>query len=316
MLKTILFSMINIRQVEESIADRYHEQKMRCPMHLSIGQEAVPATISQFLKKQDFVFSSHRSHAHYISKGGNLKKFIHEFYGLESGCVGGIGGSMHLMDLEAGFGGSTPIVGGIVPIAIGKAWSEKLLNKSSITVIYIGDGCFEEGVIHECMNFAALHSLRVIFVCENNNFSVFTKLNKRQPDRPISNIAKSHGLKTKRYKKYSIKKIMDDFAAIYKDIKKNPSPYFLEYEVYRWREHCGPNFDNELNYRSKKEINNVFKNCPIKNLQNYLLKHELISKDEISSFIENNQKKIDKIFNDINLKNINYKTKLGDLLYD
>ncbi len=186
--------MLRIRRVEEVLADRYAEQEMRCPMHLCIGQEAIAVGVCAVLNNRDKVFSNHRAHGHYLAKGGDLDAMVAELYGKSTGCAGGRGGSMHLIDLQVGFMGATPIVGGTVPLSVGSAWADQLLDNDQVTVVFFGDGCFEEGVMHESLNFAALHQLPVIFVCENNDFSVYTHRNERQPDRPIYKIAEAHGL--------------------------------------------------------------------------------------------------------------------------
>jgi len=163
----LLKNMLRIRRVEEALADRYAEQQIRCPMHLCIGQEAIAVGVAAALKIKDKIYSNHRAHGHYLAKGGNLKAMIAELYGRATGCCGGRGGSMHMIDLDVGFMGATPIVGGTVPLAVGSAWASKLQKKNDVTVIFFGDGCFEEGVMHESLNFAALYSLPILFLCEN-----------------------------------------------------------------------------------------------------------------------------------------------------
>src|SRR3989338_9607744 len=184
-LLSLYRKLLLIRQTEEKIAEKYQEREMRCPVHLSIGQEAVAVGVCDNLKKEDIVYSNHRCHAHYLAKGGNLNRMIAEIYGKETGCAKGRGGSMHLIDLAAGFGGATPIVGNSVPIAVGAAFSNKLKGDKNIAVVFLGDGSTEEGVFHESLNFAILKKLPVLFVCENNLFSVYTNLSERQPKRQI-----------------------------------------------------------------------------------------------------------------------------------
>ena len=192
-LVSLFRSMWRIRLIEETLAKRYAEQEMRCPMHLCIGQEAIASGVCAALNPDDVVFSNHRAHGHYLAKGGDLKAMVAELYGRSTGCCGGRGGSMHLIDQRAGFLGATPIVGGTVPVAVGAAWAARLKGEKKVGVAFFGDGCFEEGVIHESMNFAVLYKLPVLFVCENNNFSVYTPLRERQPARPIHVVAQAHG---------------------------------------------------------------------------------------------------------------------------
>ena len=168
---------------------------MRCPVHLSIGQEAPPVGICQNLSKKDKIVTAHRSHAHYLAKGGNLKSMISELYGKKSGCAEGKGGSMHLIDLKAGVEAAVPIVGSTIPIGVGISWSFKLNKKNEIVVIFFGDGATEEGAFQESLDFASLHSLPVLFVCENNEYSVYSHLKKRQASkRDILKIAKAIGI--------------------------------------------------------------------------------------------------------------------------
>lgn len=259
----LLRSMLRIRRIEEAIADRYAEQEMRCPMHLCIGQEAIAVGVCAALSAQDAVFSNHRAHGHYLAKGGNLNAMVAELYGRSTGCCGGRGGSMHLIDLDAGFFGSTPIVGGTVPLAVGAAWASSLKQSGQVTVVFFGDGCFEEGVIHESMNFATLHKLPVIFVCENNNFSVYTRLNERQPERPIYRVAEAHGLDAYSGKGSDVEEVLAISRKAVSLARQGRGPQFMELHVYRWREHCGPNFDDELNYRTAQEIKAGMNNCPV-----------------------------------------------------
>ena len=259
----LLRAMLRIRRIEEALADRYAEQEMRCPMHLCIGQEAIAVGVCAALAKDDVVFGNHRAHGHYLAKGGNLNAMVAELYGRSTGCCGGRGGSMHLIDLDAGFMGSTPIVGGTVPLAVGTAWAASLKNEGKVSVVFFGDGCFEEGIMHESLNFAALHRLPVIFICENNGYSVYTRLNERQPDRPIYRIAEAHGMSAYTGDGNDIEAVLDIAKIAAEAARQGRGPQFIELHTYRWREHCGPNFDDDLEYRSKSEIENGLKDCPI-----------------------------------------------------
>jgi len=256
-------SMLRIRRIEEALAQRYTEQEMRCPMHLCIGQEAIAVGVCAALRADDVMFGNHRAHGHYLAKGGSLNAMVAELYGRTDGCCGGRGGSMHLIDLEVGFLGATPIVGGTVPLAVGAAWSGTLQGKDRIGVVFFGDGCMEEGVMHESLNFASLHKLPILFVCENNQFSVYTRLNERQPARPIHGIAQGHGIPAYSGDGNDVEGVLALAQTAVDRARRGEGPQFLEFSTYRWREHCGPNFDDELNYRSVEEIDNGRKDCPL-----------------------------------------------------
>lgn len=260
-------AMTRIRRVEEAIADRYREQEMRCPVHLCIGQEAIAAGICAVLDPADRVFSNHRAHGHYLAKGGDLNAMVAELYGRAGGCCGGRGGSMHLIDLAVGFMGATPIVGGTVPLAVGSAWASSLRQDGKVTVVFFGDGCFEEGVMHESLNFAALHQLPVIFVCENNGLSVYTPRNQRQPSRPIHRVAEAHGVTAVAGNGNDAEEVLALGRNAIDCARRGLGPQFLELSTYRWREHCGPDFDDGLRYRATSEIEAGLQDCPIARLR-------------------------------------------------
>ncbi len=247
--------MYRIRHLEEKIAARYGEQKMRCPTHLSIGQEAVAAAAGLALRKQDSAFSTHRAHAHYIGKGGNLGRMMAEIYGKASGCARGKGGSMHLIDREVGFSGSTAIVGNSIPLAVGAALANQVQDNGLVCAVFFGDAAIEEGAFHEAINFAALRKLPVLFLCENNLYSVYSPLQVRQPQgRPIWKFAQGYGVAASFHDGNNVSEC---FAAIQSAAEMSRSgggPAFLEFSTYRWREHCGPNYDNDIGYRSPEEF--------------------------------------------------------------
>jgi pyruvate dehydrogenase E1 component alpha subunit len=276
-------TMLRIRRVEEALADRYAEQQMRCPMHLCIGQEAIAAGVCAALRPDDVVYSNHRAHGHYLAKGGDLNAMVAEIYGRSTGCCGGRGGSMHLIDQRVGFMGATPIVGGTVPLAVGAAWAARLQAQDRLGVAFFGDGCFEEGVMHESLNFASLHQLPVLFVCENNNFSVYTPLRERQPARSIHAVAQAHGWRAWSGDGNDVEAVSAIAREAVNCARVGEGPQFLELETYRWREHCGPNFDDELSYRSAEEIAVGKRGCPIARTRAKLIDEHLTSETELEN---------------------------------
>jgi TPP-dependent pyruvate/acetoin dehydrogenase alpha subunit len=269
-LRSLYRAMRRIRTTEERLATRYSEQEIRCPMHLCIGQEAIAVGVSKHLTSEDGVFSNHRAHGHYLAKGGSLRTMLAELYGRETGCCGGRGGSMHLIDLDAGFMGATPIVGGTIPLTVGLAWSFKLRAEPRISVCFFGDGAFEEGVMHESMNFAALHKLPVLFICENNDFSVYTRLQDRQPRRDIWQVAAAQGLTAHAGDGNDVLAVDRMAGEAIARLRRGDGPQFLEFRTYRWLEHCGPNYDNDLGYRTMEEVRAGEADCPLKRISVYL----------------------------------------------
>ena len=289
-------SMLRIRRVEEVLADRYAEQEMRCPMHLCIGQEAIAVGVCAVLNNSDKVCSNHRAHGHYLAKGGDLDTMVAEIYGKSTNCAGGRGGSMHLIDLQVGFMGATPIVGGTVPLSVGSAWADQLLDNDQVTVVFFGDGCFEEGVMHESLNFAALHQLPVIFVCENNDFSVYTHRNERQPDRPIYKIAEAHGLSAAVMDGNSVLEVFSHAVEAVKRVRSGGGGQFLEMRTYRWREHCGPDYDDHLNYRPAEEIEQGLNDCPVSKFKSELINNGVCDDTMLSKIQEKIDAEIDQAF--------------------
>ena len=220
----------------------------------SIGQEAASAGVCAALRPGDQAMSGHRSHAHYLAKGGNLNAMIAEIYGRETGCCGGRGGSMHLVDLQAGFVGAVPIVGSTISIATGLAFADRQLKRERLTVAFLGEAATEEGVFHESANFASLHRLPIVFVCENNLYSVYSPMHVRQPaHREVVQLAAAHGMMARQCDgndPLAVCSLMRD-AAVH--ARSGRGPVFLELKTYRWREHCGPGFDNHIGYRTERQ---------------------------------------------------------------
>ena len=277
--RNLLFQMKRIRFVEETIAARYPEGKMRCPTHLSVGQEGVAAGVGVSLRKGDFAVSGHRSHAHFLAKCGDLPAMIAEIYGKATGCARGKGGSMHLIDESVGFMGSTAIVGGTVPVGVGLAYGIKLRRGTQVSCVFLGDAVAEAGVFLESLNFAVLKKLPVLFVCENNMYSVYSALSVRQPGgRKISDLAAAIGVPSFRGDGNDAEAVFEAASTALQDIRNGSGPRFLEMETYRWREHCGLFYDNDIGYRTEAEFLQWKARDPIANLEK-----RLIARDEISN---------------------------------
>ena len=283
-LTELYHQMYLIRFTEETIAKKYPEGEMRCPTHLSIGQEAIPAILSLLINDDDFAVSTHRGHAHYLAKGGNLNAMIAEIYGKQTGCSKGKGGSMHLIDQSVNFMGTSAIVGNSIPIGVGLALSAQLKNSNSISVVYLGDGAIEEGVFYESANFAAVRNLRVLFVCENNLYSVYSPLECRQPSgRKIVDVASAIGLKGFETAGYDLERSQSVLEAAVNHVRQGNGPAFVEASTYRFREHCGPNYDNEIGYRTPQEYELWENQDPLSILRSKVIEEYADGLDSISS---------------------------------
>ena len=289
--------MLKIRITEETIAERYSKWKMRCPTHLSIGQEAVATGICSALRKDDFVLSTHRSHAHYLAKGGDLNKMIAEIYGKVTGCSSGKGGSMHLIDKNVGFMGSTSIVASTIPVAVGLGLSIKIHKTDQVSCVFFGDAGAEEGVFFESINFAVLKRLPVLFVCENNLYSVYSPLRVRQPEgRKIFAMVRGLGITSEHGDGNNVLEVYSKAERAIAGIRKGNGPYFFEFSTYRWREHCGPNFDNDLGYRAEEEFIEWKEKDPLKLLESQLMDQGIIRRNDIEEMEVNIQQEIDQAF--------------------
>jgi len=295
-LEKVLESLWRIRLVEEAIAERYGEQEMRCPVHLSIGQEAAAVGVCVALRDSDPVFSTHRCHAHYLAKGGDLRAMIAEIYGKSTGCLGGRGGSMHLMDPSVGLMASVPIVASAVPLAVGAALAQKLDHGDSVAIAFLGDASVEEGVFHESANFARLRDLPVIFVCENNLYSVYTHLDRRQPRRPLVELVTGHHIPADRIDGNDVLAVHAATTRAVARARAGEGPSFLQLDTYRWREHCGPNFDNDIGYRSSEEYERWRRLCPVTRFSTQLRACGRIDETREKTLIEGIQAEIDDAF--------------------
>ena len=297
LLKDLYGQMLRIRLIEESIAERYSEQEMRCPVHLSIGQEGPAVGVCMGLRPDDYAMSSHRSHGHFLAKGGSLKGMIAELYGRATGVSVGKGGSMHLIDPSCGFLGATPIVGSTIAIATGVAFGVQMRREKKVVAAFFGEGSTEEGVFHESLNFAALKKLPIVFVCENNLYSVYSPLSVRQPaNRPITGLAKSHGIKTLKGDGNDAAATMRLTAEAARHARSGAGPVFLELDTYRWREHCGPSYDNDIGYRSQAEFEKWKKLCPIARLEKKLLASRDLTPGEVAGITSEISAEIDEAF--------------------
>ena len=268
--------MHRIRRVEEVIAELYTQQQMRCPMHLCIGQEATATGTCAQLEASDYVFSTHRSHGHYLAKGGSLEALLAELYGRATGCSMGKGGSMHLIDLSANFLGAAPILGATCALAVGAAFGTKLKGEKRVTVAFMGDAALEEGVVYEALNFAALKLVPVVLVCENNGLSTCSPLSVRQPaGRSLCDVARGIGLAAEAGDGNDVLDVCRQVGTAVQRARQGSGPTFLEFSTHRWREHAGPAYDFHLGYRSEKELETWKREDPLVRLKDHMTRHGL-----------------------------------------
>ena len=279
-LVSLFYNMLRIRIIEEEIESRYHEDEMKSPIHLVIGQEATSVGSCAALRKQDLVYSSHRTHGNYLAKGGSLKGMLSELYCRANGCAGSRGGSMHLLDKSVGAAGSSAIVAGAVPIATGSALSAQLLGKDEVNTVFFGDAATEEGALWESLNFAALKKLPVIYFCENNFYSVCSSLEVRQPKVDIYKKAAAFGLKSVRVDGTRVLDVYEATHAAAARALAGDGPTFIEAIAYRWRGHGGAGDDSASGYRDPAEVAHWQQYCPLNLFYDYLENAGLINESD------------------------------------
>lgn len=250
LLKKIYQIMHLIRFSQEHLINIYHpEDKMKCPIHFCKGQEALASCLSQFLVKDDYILSHHRSHGYYISKKCPIDQMVAEFYGKRSGSNEGLAGSQELSYSKNNFYSGT-ILSGMFSIALGTAYVQKIYNKRNITYTVIGDGGMEEGIVYETLNLASLKSLPILFICENNRYSVHTNINVRTKSSNFKKKVESFDIKYIKISEYEIESIFKKLKEAIQYIKSNAKPVFIEYDTMRTCGHVGPEDDDkEHDYR-------------------------------------------------------------------
>jgi len=281
LLEKMYTSMLRIRLFEEKIVELYPEQEMKCPVHLCIGQEAIAAGVCLNLEKKDYVFSNHRGHGHSLAKGTEMAPLMAEFYGKSTGCSRGKGGSMHIIDIENGILGTSAIVAGGIPMGVGAALASVMKGEERVTVIFFGDGAYDEGVFYESFNFASLKKLPVVFVCENNFYATNSHQSARQPGCRISDAAHAfdaHGVCIDGNDIMAVYKAAQDAIA---RARKGGGPSMIEAKTYRWKGHVGPDADFEKGCRPKEELHYWMEKCPIKTFKKFLISENVLTAGEL-----------------------------------
>jgi len=240
-----------IRRMEEVVAEIYPSDKIKSPVHLSIGQEAISVAFCDPLRRQDVVSMTYRGHAAFLAKGGSPSGMMAELYGKRDGVAHGIAGSMHLVDMENGILGASAVVGTTIPVAVGYAMAIKMRGEERVVVCFLGDGATEEGVFPESLNFAALHGLPILFVCENNGLAIHSPLSNRWAQPDLCRRVEGYGVETHRFEDMDTIVLRGWAAERIEAIRTGASegPVFVECPTYRWLQHVGPNDDHDQDYR-------------------------------------------------------------------
>ena len=296
-LRALYVTMLRTRRLEEKVAELLQpESDIQCPVHLYTGQEAVAAGVCANLRKDDYVFSTHRSHGHYIAKGGDTKALMAELYGKATGCSKGRGGSMHLASPEIGLPGSPAIVAGSVPIAVGAALAFSMQRRDAVSVAFFGDGAVGEGVWYEALNFASLKRLPVVFVCENNLYSTHMPISACLADPNIYKKAEAFNMPGARINGNDAAEVFLTAERAIEDARLGKGPTLIECMTYRWRGHVGPSDDLDKGLRSREELEDWISRCPIKALEGFLLEHNMLTESENSLIHQRIETEVEEAF--------------------
>jgi len=262
-------TMYKIRQFERAAYDLYIKNLIRGSVHLYSGEEAIATGTCINLKKDDCITSTHRGHGHCIAKGGNIKLMMAELLGKKTGLCKGKGGSMHIADPDIGIFGANGIVGGGIGIATGLAYASKYFDMKRVVVCFFGEGASNQGVLFEVMNMASLWKLPIIYVCENNYYALSTPYERAVSNNNIVNRAKQFGLEAITIDGNDVEEVYMVTKKFIKNARENNKPYFIEALTYRWMGHFLG--DREV-YRTKEEVNEWKKKCPINCYEKKLLR--------------------------------------------
>ena len=277
-------TMVRIRLCEESFVEPILSGQIRCPVHLYSGQEAIATGVCAALFEKDYVFGSHRSHGHYLAKGGDMRELVAEIYCKEPGCSRGRGGSMHIIAPEIGMAGSVPIVAGTISLAVGAALASKIKREKRITVSFFGDGAAGEGVLYESLNFAALKKLPIIFACENNFYSTHMPIRECRPENNIFKIGAPFCIQSYRVDGNDVLKVYEVTKHSVGLCRRGLGPVFIEFMTYRLRGHVGPDDniqESHTDIRPKEEIEKWRKKDPIRRFQAFLIKNRIIRRETL-----------------------------------
>jgi len=287
--------LLKVRLTEETLAERYKQQEMRTPAHFGSGQEGVAVGVCHALQTNDVVFTHHRSHNHFLAKGGTTYELAAELYGRADGCSGGRGGSVHLTAPEVGFIASSAILGEMTAVAVGAALAFQMDKSDRVAVTFFGEGAMDEGSFYESINYAAIKKLPVLFVCENNLYATESPLHVRQaPGTDLCDRVRAFKIESKRIDGNDVLEVFQTTQATVERLRSGDGPCFLECMTYRWREHVGPHFDHDLKrtYRSREEVEGWMARCPVTRSRERLIKSGIATAAQLDAWQDEMQKKV------------------------
>src|SRR3990172_2829539 len=285
-------TMMTIRLFEGRLPDLY-VTGFTGLTHLYTGQEAVAAGVCANLRREDYITSTHRGHGHVIAKGGELKFMMAELFGKKTGYCKGKGGSMHITDINIGILGANGIVGAGIPIAVGAALSSKMRRTDQVTACFFGDDASNTGAFHEGLNFASIHRLPVVFICENNLYGISVPQKQHQAIQDISIRAVAYNMPGLTVDGNDVLAVYQVSGEAVQRARAGEGPTLLEFKTYRWRGHYEGDPNQGRRYRTTEEIQAWIKKCPIKGFEEKLIKDRVLNKNKMDLIREEIEKRIE-----------------------
>lgn len=292
-LTALYRAMLLTRRAEERVAAIYPTDKIQSPIHLSLGQEAIAVGVALALEPDDHLYGTYRGHGLYIARGGDLGAMFAELYGKDTGCCRGKGGSMHMIAPEVGLIGCSAIVGSTIPVATGAALAAKLDGGKRVIVADFGDGAVDEGVFFESLNFAALKKLPIIFVCENNNYAVHSRVSDRHARTDIFRYGEPLGVPGQRIDGEDVEAVYSSMRSLAADVRSGAGPRLVEYMTYRRHEHVGPGKDHKEKYRDQQKLAAALSRDPLRTAAQALRDRFGVAESEFARWEDEVLQKVD-----------------------
>ena len=285
--------MLTIRSFEEKIQDLYARGLVPGLAHLYVGEEAIATGVCANLRKEDYITSTHRGHGHVIAKGAELKYMMAELFGKKTGYCKGKGGSMHIADVDIGILGANGIAGGGIPIAVGAALSAKMRKTDQVTACFFGDGSSNNGTFHEGLNFASVHRLPVVFICENNLFGISVSQKQHQAIQDISVRSAAYNIPGLTVDGNDVLAVYEASGKAIQRAKAGGGPSLVECKTYRWRGHHEGDPNQGKRYRTMDEVQEWMKKCPIRRFEEKLLRDKVLTKTKAKKIRTEVEREID-----------------------
>jgi TPP-dependent pyruvate/acetoin dehydrogenase alpha subunit len=271
--------LIEIRRFEERVQQLFDDGQVHGTTHLANGQEAVAVALARAIRPTDIVTCTYRSHAMALALGMTPDSVVAEIMGRETGCIGGVGGSMHLSDSSIGLLPTFAIVGAGIPVALGAALTAQTLDQDRVAVAVFGDGATNIGAFHESLNLASVWSLPVLFLCENNHFGEYSRIDVTTPFEDLTRRAEAYDIEARTLDGQDLDAATGGLRDAVAAVRNGSGPQFVEMKTYRYSGHSR---SDTAPYRDPEELARWLARDPIAILRSRLLDEGHITSSEVA----------------------------------